>query len=79
MTSAVTSGGTATTMSDGASSADGGAAGAVVDREAQLRGRRVVERDVDAAGHQGMPDARAEQAGADDAHGPRNARCDALA
>ena len=26
-----------------------GAAGAVVDREAQLRGRRVVERDVDAA------------------------------
>ena len=49
MTSAVTSGGTATTISDGSSSSRGRPARAVVDREAQLRRRRVVERDVDAA------------------------------
>ncbi len=41
--------------------------GAVVDREAQLRGRRVVEGDVDPASSQRVPDARPEKTGADDA------------
>ena len=47
---------------------------AVVDREAQLRRRRVVERDVDAAGGERVPDARAEESGADDAHRALHAR-----
>ena len=49
-------------------------AGAVVDREAQLGGRGVGERDVDAARRERVADARAEQTGADDADRALHAR-----
>ena len=51
-----------------------GSAGAVVDRETQLRRRGVGEHDVDALGAEGMPDAGAEKARPDDAHRPREPR-----
>ena len=75
MTSAVTSGGTATTIERGSSSSSA-RRGRRRSRSARrsCAGRRVVEGDVDAERGQRVADARAEQAGADDAHGALHAR-----
>ncbi len=71
-TSAVRSGGTATTTRSGRSSAGRPAPRAVVDREGERRRGRVGEGDVDTLRGEAEPDGRAEQAGTDDADLPRS-------